>query len=77
MHVELCEDSLFLAEIRQNTSVGPSQGFLNCAVDGCSDVSQKRTVTETSLKSPTAHRKILTEHELNQGRINLFGAPRQ
>ena len=71
MHVELCVDSLFLAEIRQNMNVGPSHGFLNCAVDGCSDVSQKRTVAETSQKSPDAHHKTPRDHKLNKKTQNL------
>ena len=66
VHVELCVDSLFLAEFRQNMNFGPFYVFLRCAVDEYSDVSEKRTPTETLQKSPTtAHSKIPTDDKLN------------
>ena len=71
MHVELCADWLLLAELRQNVNVGPFYVFLCCAVDKCSDVSEKRTATKTSQKSPTTHRKIPTDHKLSNKTQNL------
>jgi len=71
VHVELCADWLLLAELRQNMKVGPFYVFLRCAVDECSDVSQKPTATETSQKSPTAHHKTTTDHKPNNKTQNL------
>ena len=65
VRVELCVDWLLLAELRQNVNGGPFYVFLHCAADGCSDVSEKRTATETLQKSSTARRKIPTDHKLN------------
>ena len=59
VHVDLCVVSIFLIELRQNMNVVPTYVFVRCAVDEYSDVSEKRTATETSQKPPTAHRKDL------------------
>jgi len=61
-----------LAELGQNVNFGPFYGFLRCAVDECSDVSQKRTATETLQKSPTAPHKIPTHHKLNNKTQNAL-----
>ena len=71
MYVELCGDSILLADIRQNVNVFPSYVLLHCAVHECSDVSHKRTATETSQKSPTAHHKTPTDHKQNSKTQNL------
>ena len=71
MHVELCGDWLLLAELRQNMNVGPFYVFLRFAVDECSDVPHKHTATETLQKSPTACRKIPTDHKLTNKTQNL------
>jgi hypothetical protein len=56
-------DWLLLAEIRQNMKVVTFYVFLRCAVDECSDVSEKRTATETLQKPLTARHKIPTGHK--------------
>jgi hypothetical protein len=71
VHVELCVDWLLLAELRQNMNAGPFYVFLRCALGGCSEVSEKRTATETSQKSPTARRKIPKDYKLNNKTPNL------
>jgi hypothetical protein len=71
VHVELCADWLLLAELWQNVNVCPFYVFLCCAVDKFSDVSEKRTATKTSHKSPTARRKIPTDHKLSNKTRNL------
>jgi hypothetical protein len=71
VRVELSVDWILLAEPRQNLDVGPFCGFLRCAVDGFSDVSEKRTATETSQKSPTARHKIPKDYKLNNKTQNL------
>ena len=71
VHVVLCVDWLFLAELRHNMNVGPFYVFLYCAVDGCSDVSEKHTATERLQKSHTASRKIPTDHKINNKTPNI------
>ena len=71
LRVELCVDWILLAELRQNVNGGPFCVFLRCAVDGCSDVSEKRTAAETLQKSPNEHYKIPTNHKLNNKTPNL------
>ena len=71
MHVELCVDWLLLAELWKNMNVGTFYVFLRCAVDKYADVSEKRTTTETSHKSPTVRHKIPTDHKLTNETRNL------
>jgi hypothetical protein len=49
----------------------PFYVFLRCAVDECTDVSEKSTATETLQKSPTARLKIPTDHKTNNKTQNL------
>ena len=71
VRVELCVDWLLLAELRQNVNVGPLYVVLCCTVDGCYDVSAKRTANETLQKSHTASRNIPTDGKLNNKTPNL------
>jgi hypothetical protein len=69
VHVELLV--LLLAELLQDTKVVPSYVFMHCAVDECSDVSEKNTAAETLQNSTTAHHKIPTDHKPNNKTRNL------